>query len=227
MTLSTIPLASILPPLDNGDRLTRYEFERRYHAMPQVKKAELIEGIVYMPSPLRLKGHGEPHSTLIGWLFLYKASTLGIGLADNTTVRLDADNEPQPDALLRLEKGGKSSISTDDYVEGAPELIAEIAASSASYDLHDKLIVYRRNQVQEYLIWRVYDRELDWFELMQGDYQPLMSDTGGIYRSRVFPGLWLDKVALLSDNLARVIEVVQQGINSPEHQNFVKSLALK
>ncbi|BAY19296.1 hypothetical protein NIES21_51560 [Anabaenopsis circularis NIES-21] len=146
-----------IPPLENGDKLTRAEFERRYHAMPNLKKAELIERVVYVASPVRAKTHGKPHSRIMTWLGTYEAATLGVETLDNTTVRLDADNEPQPDALLRIEQGGQSSITEDDYVEGAPELIVEIAASSASYDLHEKLKVYRRNQVQEYLVWRVYN----------------------------------------------------------------------
>ena len=106
-----------IPPLQNGDRLTWVEFERRYREMPHLKKAELIEGIVYMASPLRITNHGEPHASIMGWLWLYKASTPGIQLGDNCIVRLDADNEPQPDALLRIEKGGRSSVSSEGYYE--------------------------------------------------------------------------------------------------------------
>ncbi len=190
-----------IPPLENGDRLTRTEFESRYDAMPQVKKAELIEGVVYIASPLRLKSHGEPHAYIMTWLGVYKAATTGVGLADNATVRLDADNEPQPDALLRIEVGGHSRISKDDYVEGAPELIVEIAASSASLDLHDKLRVYCRNQVQEYLVWRVFERQFDWFRLTQGEYIQLKPNADGVICSHVFPGLWLDKSALLARDL--------------------------
>ncbi|WP_460205767.1 Uma2 family endonuclease [Scytonema sp. NUACC21] len=150
MTISAkkkFPLLTI-PPLENGDNLTRIEFERRYHAMANLKKAELIEGVVYVASPARAKQHGKPHARIMTWLGTYEAATLGVEALDNTTVRLDADNEPQPDALLRIETDGQSSLDRDDYVEGAPELIVEIAASSASYDLHEKLKVYRRNQVQ-------------------------------------------------------------------------------
>jgi Uma2 family endonuclease len=203
-----------IPALENGDRLTQGEFERRYHAMPDLKKAELIEGIVYMASPLRITQHGEPHAAIIGWLMLYKALTPGVQLGDNCTVRLDADNEPQPDALLRIEVGGQSNISEDGYVEGAPELIAEVAASTVSIDIHDKFKVYRRNQVQEYIVWRFQDRELDWFRLTEGKYILLESNSEGIIKSEVFPGLWLDKEALLAGNLAKVIEIVQQGLNN-------------
>ena len=213
-----------IPPLESGDKLTRTEFERRYQAMADVKKAELIEGVVYVASPLRLKSHGEPHAYIIGWLATYKAATPGVGLADNTTVRLDADNEPQPDALLRLETNGQSCISDDDYVEGAPELIVEIAASSASYDLHEKLKVYRRNQVQEYLVWRVYDCQFDWFRLNKGEYIQLEPNINGIIVSQVFPGLWLDKTALLTGNLAKVLTVVQQGLVSQDYQIFKQQL---
>ena len=128
------------PPLENGDRLTRAEFERRYEAMPRKSKAELIEGVVYMPSPVGLRRHGEPHGLVIGWLAYYKARTPGLILGDNSTVRMDLDNEPQPDVLLLIDpdRGGQARISADDYVEGAPELVAEIASSSASYDLNAK-----------------------------------------------------------------------------------------
>ena len=214
-----------IPPLENGDKLTRYEFERRYHAMPNLKKAELIEGVVYVASPLRIKSHGEPHAYIMTWLGVYKAATPGIGFADNTTVLLDTDNEPQPDALLRIETGGQSKINKDDYVEGAPELIVEIAASSASYDLHEKLKVYRRNQVQEYLIWRVYDYQFDWFRLQQGEYIQLQPNGDNITCSQVFPGLWLDKTALLAGDLGKVLTVVQQGLVSPEYEDFISRLS--
>ena len=215
-----------LPPLESGDRLTRHEFERRYQAMPQIKKAELIEGVVYVASPVRANRHGRPHAQIIGWLLVYEAATPGAYLADNTTVRLDADNEPQPDALLRIEPeaGGNSRISEDDYVEGAPELIAEIAASSASYDLNAKLNVYRRNGVQEYLVWQMYENRLDWFSLQEGRYVSLQPDEAGVIRSCVFPGLWLAVNALREGDLAQVLAILQQGIQTVEHQALVERL---
>lgn len=213
-------------PLENGDRLTRSEFERRYHTMSSVKKAELIEGMVYMPSPLRIESHGEPHAYIMGWLVLYTASTPGVGVADNSTVRLDGDNEPQPDALLRIKQGGNSVISEDGYVEGAPELIVEIAASSASYDLHEKFRVYRRNKVQEYLIWRVYDNAMNWFYLQEEEYIELQPNDDGVICSQVFPGLWLAKDALLERDIAKVLNTLQQGLATSQYQNFVQQLDL-
>ncbi|AVZ31060.1 hypothetical protein BMF81_03379 [Nodularia spumigena UHCC 0039] len=214
-----------IPPLENGDKLTRHEFERRYHAMPNLKKAELIEGVVYVASPVRAKQHGKPHARIMTWLGTYEAATPGVEALDNTTVLLDTDNEPQPDALLRIEIGGQSRINKDDYVEGAPELIVEIAASSASYDLHEKLKVYRRNQVQEYLIWRVYDHQFDWFRLQQGEYIQLQPNADNIICSQIFPGLWLDKTALLGGDLGKVLTIVQQGLASPEHEDFISRLS--
>ena len=199
-----------LPPLESGDRLSRSEFERRYAAMPALKKAELIEGVVYLASPLRAKAHGKPHGMVMTWLGTYSAVTTGVDFYDNPTVRLDAGNEPQPDAVLRLEQGS-SRISEDDYIEGAPELIVEIAASSASYDLHDKLRVYRRNGVQEYIVWCTYSHKLDWFYLESGEYKSLAAEAG-IIRSRQFLGLWLASQALLEGNLAEVLRVLQQGL---------------
>lgn len=213
-----------LPPLENGDRLTSLEFEQRYQAMPDLKKAELIEGKVYMASPVRIASHGRPHAQIMTWLGLYYTSTPGVDLGDNATVRLDIDNEPQPDALLRLEPsvGGKSRISDDDYVEGAPELIVEIAASSAAIDLGDKKNAYRRNGVQEYIVWQIYDRQVDWFSLTDGRYLSLQPDATGVIHSQVFPGLWLAVPALLNSDLAQVLAVLQSGLASTAHADFVK-----
>ena len=215
-----------MPPLENGDRLTRDEFERRYEAMPHLKKAELIEGVVYVPSPVRYRHHGAPHAHLISWLGQYAAGTPGVEVSDNSTVRLDLDNEPQPDALLLIDpaRGGQTRFSTDDYIEGSPELVAEVASSSVSYDLHAKLHVYRRNGVREYVVWRVLEQAIDWFVLRAGQYERLPVDTDGLLRSEVFPGLWLDPAALVQGELATVLTIVQQGLGSPEHAAFVARL---
>jgi len=221
----TASVEQYIPPLENGDRLTRHEFERRYNAMPHTKKAELIEGIVYMASPVRSKSHGKPHGQLMTWLGVYQAATPGVDLNDNATVRLDADNEPQPDASLRISLGGSSRISSDDYIEGAPELIAEVAASSAANDLYDKKKVYRRNGVKEYIVWQTLENRLDWFCLQDGDYVSLEINADGIIKSQVFPGLWLDVVALRNEDMAKVLQVLQQGLSTVEHANFVQQLA--
>ena len=215
-----------LPPLENGDRLTREEFERRYDAMPDLKKAELINGVVYVGLPVRFRAHAEPHAYVVGWLGVYGAATPGVGLADSTTVRLGSDTELQPDVLLRIEQeaGGNSCISEDDYVEGAPELIVEIAASTASHDLHDKLDVYRQSGVQEYLVWRVYDEQIDWFALLDGEYIRLTPDTSGVIHSQVFPGLSLAVSALLAGEIAQVLAELQKRLGTAEHAEFVGRL---
>jgi putative restriction endonuclease len=207
-----------------GDRLTRAEFERRYEAMPVIKKAELIEGVVYIPSPVGLRRHGQPHFRLIGWLGAYEAETPSVIGGDNATARLDLDNEPQPDAMLVLDPacGGQAIISADDYVEKAPEWVGEISASSVSFDLHTKLQVYRRNGVREYLVWRVLDKQIDWFTLRSGEFEALTADAAGIIRSEVFPGVWLDAAALIRGDMRRVLAVVREGIALPEHAEFIK-----
>jgi len=212
--------------LENGDVLTRAEFERRYEAMPHLKKAELIEGVVYVPLPVRHRYHGHQHTHLVSWLGYYEAHTPGVEASDNVTVRLDLDNEPQPDALLFIDPacGGHALIDADGYIEGAPELVAEVASSSVSYDLHAKLRVYRRNGVREYIVWRVLDQEIDWFVLCSGQYERFPLDTEGLYRSEAFPGLWLDPAALLRGDLATVLAVVQRGLASPEHATFATQL---
>ncbi len=226
MVLSQKPLQKVLP-LENGDHLTRAEFERRYQAMPHIKKAERIEGVVYMPAALRYRQHGQPHSSIIGWLFTYAAATPEVEVADNPTIRLDLDNDPQPDALLRISEacGGQSCISEDDYIEGAPELVVEVAASSAAYDLHEKKSVYRRNGVQEYIVWQVSERQISWFRLIDGDYVLVQPDEDGIIHSTVFPGLDLDLESMLSDDMMSVIEAVQAGTKATAHKQFIDRLA--
>jgi hypothetical protein len=220
-----MPPESHTPPLRNGDRLTWPEFERRYRAMPHTQKAELIEGVVYMPSPVS-DDHAGPHFNLIGWLAQYAAGTPGVVGGDNGTLRLDLDNAPQPDAFLRIRAshGGQARVDADGYVVGAPELVAEVAASSVSLDLHAKLHVYRRHAVREYLVWRVEDRAIDWFTLREGRYEPLPLTPPDLYQSRVLPGLWLDPAALVRGDLRRVFEVVREGLAGTEHAAFVARL---
>lgn len=179
-----------------------------------------------MPSPVHFSGHSEPYAYIIAWLGVYRAATPGVRLGDNATVRPDPENEVQPDALLRIEEnhGGRSRISADDYIEGAPELIVEIAASSASYHLYDKLKVYWRNGVQEYVVWQILDDRLDWFVYEEGAYVPLQPNEIGIIRSRVFPGLWLSVEALLADDLNGLLNTLQLGIASAAHTAFLASL---
>jgi Uma2 family endonuclease len=237
--LSTVPSTPIpprqsqsqrtrrVPPLEQGDRLTRDEFFRRYALMPDNVKAERIEGMVHMAAAaVSAEFHGQPHADILGWLAAYRAATPGVVVADNSTILLDTDNDPQPDACLRVlpSHGGPTKIDEKGYIVGSPDLIVEIAASSMSYDLHAKLNVYRRNGVQEYIVWRTYDEELDWFVLREGQYERASIDSEGLYRSRVFPGLWLKADALLSGELAEVLAALQKGLASEEHVAFVKGL---
>jgi len=218
--------APMVPPLRNGDRLTRDEFERRYAAEPNRKKAELIEGVVYTPSPVRFEDHGKQQFNLIGWLWRYVIETPGVAGGDNSSLRLDLDNEPQPDAHLMIKPGfgGQVKIDNEGYIVGAPELVAEVAASSASYDLHSKLHVYRRNGVKEYIVWRVEDEQIDWFVLQKGNFEPL-APIKSLLKSEVFPGLWLDAKAMLADDLAGVAKAVDKGTATGEHRDFVTKLA--
>jgi Uma2 family endonuclease len=219
MATSTASRIEADAPLAQGDRLTRDEFERRYEQMPHVKKAELIEGIVYMPSPVRAHHHALPHSLLSLWLGNFAAETPGVECAPDATVRLDLDNEPQPDLILfKLpSKGGQARISADDYIEGAPELAAEIVGSSRAYDLHQKKGAYRRNGVREYLAWITSEQRVLWWELREGEYREIPPDADGLLKSRVFPGLWLDAGALLAGDKKALLAALRRGLESPRH----------
>jgi Putative restriction endonuclease len=215
-----------VPPLLDGDRLSRDEFMRRYEAMPNLAKAELIEGVVHVPSPVRHENHGDRHCSLVGLIFLYRARTPGVSSGNNSTVQLDLSNSRQPDGVMFIHPayGGQVKFDEKGSISGAPELVAEVAASSASFDLHQKLEAYERNGVREYILWRVLEHEFDWFILRNQQFQKLEPAEDGILRSTIFPGLWLDPSALQSEDFDKVLAVHQRGLDSPDHAEFVARL---
>ena len=219
---------SLLLPLRNGEHLSSVEFERRWEFTPGLRRAELIEGIVFMAPPVS-DPHSQSHSRLFRWLDRYAEATPGICSRIDVSLRLDNRNEYQPDCLLRIEAAGlgRSHVSADGYLEGAPELVAEVAVTSADYDAHEKRDVYERMGVQEYLLWQVMDGRFEWWTIEDGTYQPLKSRADGISCSQVLPGLWLDLRALLSGDERRVGDVLRRGLKSAEHTAFARKLAGK
>ena len=217
---------SVLLPLRNGEQLSRGEFERRWDATRELRLAELIEGIVFMSPPIS-DIHGSSHSLLFRYLDRYAEATPGVRTRITTSLRLDNRNEYQPDCLLRIEHPtlARSRVSPDGYLEGAPELVAEIAVTSADYDAHEKREVYERLGVQEYLLWQVMDAQCHWLTLEDGRYVPIKPRPDGVSYSQVFPGLWLDLRALLAGDERRVGAVLSRGLKSAEHAAFVRKLA--
>ena len=222
-----------LPPLENGDHLDQKTFHARYEAMSeQIKqgiKAELIGGVVYlMPSPL-LPRHGRPHARVMGWLTVYQEATPGTDVLDNTSSILGDDSEPQPDACLLIlpEHGGQTKEDADGWLTGTPELIVEVASSSESYDLHEKRDDYERYGVREYVVYAVRQRRVFWWAFRNGRYEEVPAGADGIFRSAVFPGLWLDPDALARTDAPRLLAVLRQGLASPEHAAFVTALAAR
>jgi Uma2 family endonuclease len=217
---------SSIPPLENGDRLTRDEFELRHEAMSDLKKAELIDGVVYLSSPVGHRHHSHPHSLVVTWLGNYALTTPGVESGDNGSVRLDPDSEPQPDAglFIQPEYGGQAAIGEDHYIKGAPGLIAEIASSSVSYDLGIKLEAYCRSGVREYVVSRVLDRQIDHFVNRGGRSEVVPMAADDFLRSAVFPGLWIDPVALARGEARTAFAAANQGLSSQEHADFVARL---
>jgi Uma2 family endonuclease len=191
--------------LESGDHLTREEFHRRYLARPDIKKAELVEGVVYVASPIRIDRYAEPTGAVLLWLGTYAYQIPGLRFGDNGTAYLDGGNEVQPDAFLWRPEPGGARLTEDGYFEGAPQLIVEVAASSVSYDLHDKKEAYRRNGVREYVVWRVLDRAIDWFRLHDGQYFLVEPAADGMVESSEFPGLRLHVESMLDGDLTAVL----------------------
>jgi Uma2 family endonuclease len=206
-------------PLEAGDHLDQPTFHERYKAMPETIRAELIGGVVIMPSPLRLN-HGTTHVNLTTWLALYSADTPGARVADNATDILGEDSEPQPDAMLFLD-GGSARENEEGYLVGPAEFTAEVASSSISYDLHSKKADYERHGVREYLVLSLFDQRAFWFVREGPRFIEMLASEDGIHRSRGLPGLWLDAAALFRGDLKRIQEVLALGLATPEHAAFV------
>jgi hypothetical protein len=212
-----------VPPLDFGDKLTAEEFLRRWEAHPEIKRAELIGGMVFMSSPISID-HGDMEGIVGGLVFVYSVATAGTASGHATTTFL-LDDVPQPDLNLRiLPEYGGTSWEEDNYLHGAPELLVEISRSSSAYDLHVKQDLYQAAKVPEYLAVLLFEQEIRWHILVDGEYQLLKPGKDGVWRSRIFPGLWLDGKALLTRNMQQVLARLQQGLDSPEHRQFVTEL---
>jgi Uma2 family endonuclease len=220
----SLPITGRLPPLEAGDRLDQPTFHARYEQMPPGIKAELIGGIVYMPSPVKNR-HGAPHGEVLFCLNYYKAFTPGVATSDNGTTILGDDSEPQPDAFMRVETGGQTRLDAEDYVVGCPELVCEVANSSASYDLHVKRDDYERYGALEYLAAVVREERVARFARQGNRLVEVPPDADGVLRSTAFPGFWLDPAALLRGDTKRLMDVLNQGIATPEHAAFTASLA--
>ncbi len=213
-----------LPPvLREGDRLTGAEFLRRWEAMPDLQHAELIDGVVFMASPV-----GRLHGALLvrigGWLSAYCDVAHACEAASDSTWLMGTGDIPQPDAALRIlpEYGGQSGDSGWMY-RGAPELVVELTDSSTSRDLGAKLDLYRRAGVREYVTILLQTRQVIWRQLARGRYREMQPGEDGLYRSQAFPGLWLDPEAVW-DRRKSLRTAVELGLKSPEYAAFVRKL---
>jgi len=189
--------------LENGDRLSRVEFERLCQ-LHDIERAELINGVVHMAAAVRDRQQGAPHARIMLWLGAYAMHRSNVQCADNVSLRLDDRNEPQPDAVLFLDNGN-CHIDEDGYLSGSPELVVEVAASSVSIDAHLKKDLYLRSGVREYLLWRTEDETIDWWQAQNGVYQSISQNSGGVIASQQFQGLVLDTRAMLAGNMKQVL----------------------
>jgi Uma2 family endonuclease len=214
-------------PLVEGERLDQPTFHARYLAMPPGTRAELIGGVVYMPSPVG-EEHGEAHIPTVVWLSYYAEHTPGVRILDNATAVLGWKSEPQPDTMLcvRPEYGGQT-WSERGLVHGAPELVVEIAKATRYVDLGPKLADYEQAGVREYIVRALDPDEVIWFKQDAGSLVRVSVDADGLYRSPFLPGLWLDPAALVRGDTRRLRQVLDQGLATPGHAAFVAELAAR
>ena len=224
-TVERVKRKTALPPLVNGQRLDQRTFHERYEAMPPETRAELVGGVVYMPSPMQ-SDHGESSRVVSGWLDRYQRFTPGVEGGDGATLKLEPEGEPQPDHHLGIPRalGGQSYVDDDNYLTGPPELVVEIARTSRAFDLGEKKAEYRRAGVREYVVIELEPNRIHWFIRRGNQFEKLPPAPDGIYRSEAFPGLWLDRSILTGDR-ARRDEVLEQGLATPEHAAFAAKLA--
>jgi Uma2 family endonuclease len=223
-TVEEVSPVKVLPPLRAGERLDQPTFHERYGAMPEGTWAELVGGVVYIPSPLRSE-HGDYDEVSVMWTGTYRRSAKGLRGGRNATVILDVSGECQPDGPLRIpeELGGRTRIVAG-YIVGPPELLIEISRSSRYYDLGEKKADYEREGVLEYVVFELDPDRVHWF-IRRGDhFEELPPGPDGIYRSEVFPGLWLDPEAFYAQDIDRLVEVVEQGLTTPEHADILARL---
>jgi Uma2 family endonuclease len=204
------PFRAFTPPLESGDVLDGAEYWRRYCATSDKLKSERINGKVYIMSPLRAVYHGNPHLLLAQWIATFAMHDPTLIGSDNATVRMNADNDPQPDLCL-LRVNGQTRFDDEGYILGAPELIVEVAGSSASYDFREKRDVYEAAGVGEYLVFETIEGRIEWWRADNGRFVDI-SQVDGIYKSVLFPGLWLDAEALRAANALKLIQTLEQGM---------------
>jgi Uma2 family endonuclease len=225
MATTKSPRPRSLPPLENGDQLDQPTFHARYQAMPEDSRAELIGGIVYMASPQKVP-HSKAQQLVVRWLDEYVEATPGTDALLNNTQILGPDSEPEPDACLFItpERGGQVYLDEDEYLNGAPELVVEVSSSTESIDLHRKKHDYEKAGVREYVVLALRMQQVFWFVRQRGKYKEVPLPRDGVFRSRVFPGLWLDAEGLLGNIRQRVLAALKQGLATPEHAAFVARL---
>ena len=194
--------------LQNGDRLSLNEFMWRWEQIPDLKHAELIEGVVYLASPVSLP-HGTYVALFIEWLGRYKFGVKsGLRTASDATLLLNG-SAFQPDIALFRPSRGKSATK---YLEELPDLVVEVSYSSRSYDLGTKLAAYRSAGVREYITVLLEEQRVEWRVLSGTRYRLLPMPKDQILRSPHLAGLWLDTQALFPPDEERLFAGVELGL---------------
>jgi hypothetical protein len=220
---------TIAPPLADGQLVSLEEFEQRFDATPDLKHAELLDGVAYLRHDGRAFA-GSCRAALIGWLGVYSASTRFLLPGAHGHVALDDRNELQPDAILavRPEAGGTVVLDATGVVRSAPDFAADVFTTTNATLLPKRIAAHERGGTLEYLVWYAEHKCVDWLVRERGEFVAMNPDPAdGLLKSVAFPGLWLDATALLNGDLDTVLAALQRGLASAEHKAFVSQLAAR
>ncbi len=229
VTRKPVSSADAVFELENGARMDQPTFHALYKQTPEGFRAQLIGGTVYVMASPTSQRHGRPHARIVHWLSLYSDDTPGTDVLDNTTNVLGRESEPEPDAclLVQPEYGGQTAADKDDMLVGAPELIVEVANTTRAIDLGRKKADYEEAGVREYVVILAQEQAVVWFRRGPDEFTEMPAGANGVFRSELFPGLWLDPRGIFDPTTRRLTAATRKGLASPEHAAFVAGLAAR
>lgn len=165
---------------------------------------------------------GELASSVSYWLCQYRRSTPCVESLGRVSIFLDPTTEIETTAAMWLTPGADDRPRWQ-RCEGVPELLVEVTATVHNKVFRRRLRVYEQSEIHELLVVTGDPRDTALYARENGRFARVSPADDGSYRSRVFPGLWLDPSALFSDEWNEMAACLDRGMATEEHAAFVAS----